>query len=259
MYCEKKMAENWKSHIHPEAEINKDSYISQLAVVGKGVNIEKDVYISSGVKIYGNALIKEGTYIGEDCIIGHPQRAQLKEIITNKEDMVHSVGPLVTIGKNCTIRAGSIIYTEVVMGNNCQSGHHVMIREKSKIGNNTLIGTKTVIDGNVIIGDNVNIQTGVYIPLFCSIGNNVFMGPFSKLTNDKYMLRKKYDLKGAIIEDYVSLGANSVILPGITLKRGTIVGAGSVVTKDTNEKDIVIGNPAKLLKKVPPNWISSYE
>lgn len=252
------MAENWKSRIHPEAKINKDSYISQLAIIGKGVTIEKDVYISSGVKIYGETLIKEGTYIGEDCIIGHPQRAQLKEIIIHREDIVHSMGPLTTIGINCTIRAGSIIYTEVILGNNCQTGHHVMIREKSTIGNNTLIGTKTVIDGNVIIGDYVNIQTGVYIPLFCRIGNHVFMGPYSKLTNDKYMLRKKYDLKGAIIEDYVSLGANSVILPGINLKRGTIVGAGSVVTKDTDEKDIVIGNPAKVLKKIPADWNSSY-
>jgi acetyltransferase-like isoleucine patch superfamily enzyme len=80
------------------------------------------------------------------------------------------------------------------------------------------------------------------------------MGPFSKLTNDKYMMRKEFALIGPIIEDDVSLGANSVILPGITLKRGTIVGAGSVVTKNTSENDIVIGNPAELLKKKPKDW-----
>ena len=80
------------------------------------------------------------------------------------------------------------------------------------------------------------------------------MGPFSKLTNDKYMMRKEFALIGPNIEDNVSLGANSVILPGITLKMGTIVGAGSVVTKNTNENDIVIGNPAKLLKKKPEDW-----
>ena len=125
-----------------------------------------------------------------------------------------------------------------------------MIREKTRIGSNCLIGTNTIIDGNVEIGDNVSIQTGVYIPLFCKIGNNVFMGPFSKLTNDKYMMRKKFELIGPIIEDEVSLGANSVILPGITLKKGTVVGAGSIVTKHTEENDVVIGNPAKTIKKV---------
>ena len=129
-----------------------------------------------------------------------------------------------------------------------------MIREKTTIGRNTIEGTNTDIDGNTIIGEKVSIQTGVYIPLYCKIGSNVFMGPFSKLTNDKYMMRREFDLIGPTIEDDVSLGANSVLLPGITLKRGTIVGAGSVVTKNTNENDIVIGNPAKLLKKKPKDW-----
>jgi acetyltransferase-like isoleucine patch superfamily enzyme len=130
-----------------------------------------------------------------------------------------------------------------------------MIREKTSIGHNTVIGTNTVIDGNVVIGNEVSIQTGVYIPLYCTIGDKVFMGPFSKLTNDKYMMRKEFDLIGPTIEDEVSLGANSVILPGITLKRGTIVGAGAVVTKNTKERDIVVGNPAKVLKKKPVDWI----
>ncbi|MHA1106863.1 MAG: DapH/DapD/GlmU-related protein [Promethearchaeota archaeon] len=157
---------------------------------------------------------------------------------------------MLEIGRTCTVRAGSIIYSNVILGDNCQTGHNVMIREKTKIGRNSLIGTNAIIDGNVDIGENVSIQTGVYIPLFCKIGNNVFMGPYSKLTNDKYMMRKKFDLTGPTVEDEVSLGANSVILPGIRLKKGTIVGAGSIVTKDTEEFDVVVGNPAKKIKKV---------
>lgn len=157
---------------------------------------------------------------------------------------------MIEIGKKCTIRAGSIIYSNVILGDNCQTGHNVMIREKTNIGRNSLIGTNTVIDGNVEIGENVSIQTGVYIPLLCKIGNNVFMGPYSKLTNDKYMMRKKFDLIGPTLEDEVSLGANSVVLPGVKLKKGTVVGAGSIVTKDTEDFDVIIGNPAKKIKKL---------
>ncbi|MFW9950713.1 MAG: DapH/DapD/GlmU-related protein [Candidatus Thorarchaeota archaeon] len=243
-----------EASIHPEAIVHLSSYISPLAVIGKAVIIEKDVYISRGAKIYGRALIKEGTYIGEECIIGHLQRAQLAELMKSKQDVFNFEGPLVTIGTNCIIRSGSIVYNEVVVGDNCQTGHNVMIREKTLIGKNTLIGTSSVIDGNVSIGEHVSIQTGVYIPLFCRIGNHVFMGPYCKLTNDKYMTRKSYDLNGVIVEDFVSLGANSVTLPGIILKKGSIIGAGSVVTHDTNERDIVIGNPARFLKKVPMDW-----
>jgi len=237
------------SNIHSEAEVHKNAFIDIFTVIGKGVKVEKNVYISKGTKVYGKAFIEEGTYIGENCIIGHPQRNLLANLIKSKQQCNNLESPLTIIGKNSTIRAGSILYSEVIIGSNCQTGHNVLIREKTKIGNNTLIGTNTVIDGNVSIGSNVSIQTGVYIPLYSIVGNNVFMGPYCKLTNDKYMLRKPYNLKGAKVEDNVSIGANAVILPGITLKEGTIVGAGAIVTKDTDEDDVIIGTPAKFLRK----------
>ena len=235
--------------IHPQAKIDDNAYISDFVSIGMGATIEKDVYISKGAIIYGDALIREGTYIGESCIIGHPQRNELKTIIEKKDSTLNSRSPLVEIKKNCTIRAGTIVYSEVSIGENCQTGHHVMIREKTTIGKNTLIGTNTVIDGNVIIGENVSIQTGVYIPLYSKIGNHVFMGPFSKLTNDKYMMRKKFELIGPTLEDFVSVGANSVILPGVILKKNSIIGAGSVVTKDAEENQVLVGNPAKPIKR----------
>jgi len=228
-----KLEDTNNSFIHKNAIVDKNAYIDTFSIIGKGVKIESGVYISKGVKIYGNALIQSGTYIGENSIIGHPQRAELLTIVKSKWNVTDYESPLISIGTNCTIRAGSIIYSEVSIGNNCQTGHNVMIREKTSIGHNTVIGTN-----------------GVYIPLYCRIGNKVFMGPFSKLTNDKYMMRKKYDLIGPILEDEVSLGANSVILPGIKIKKGTVVGAGSIVTKDTEEYDVVVGNPAKKIKKV---------
>jgi len=206
------------SIIHTEAIVNKNAFVDEFVVIGKGVTIEKDVYISKGVKIYGKTTIKSGTYIGENCVIGHFQRLMLKKIIDNKQSSTEFEGPEVVIEKNCTIRAGSIIYSDVYIGANCQTGHNVLIREKTKIGDFSLIGTNCIIDGNVTIGTNANIQTGVYIPMQCTIGDDVFMGPYSKLTNDKYMLRKDFDLIGPNIEDKVSLGANSIIFPGIILK-----------------------------------------
>ncbi len=244
-----------EKYIHPEAKIHGTCFIDNFVIIGKGVSLEENVYVASGAKIYGKALIKSGTYIGENCIIGHSQRNALKEILREKKKIVECEGPLTTIGKNCTIRAGTIIYSEVVIGDECQTGHNAMIREKTTIGVDTLIGTNSIIDGNTTIGNDVSIQTGVYIPLFSTIGDHVFLGPYSKLTNDKYMMRKKFDLSGPIIEGYVSVGANSVIFPGITLKERTIVGAGSIVNKDTEKNDIIVGNPAKILKKIPKDWI----
>lgn len=240
--------------VHSDAQISESAFIDELTVIGKGVILEDDVYVSSGVKIYGKATVKRGTYIGENCIIGHPQRKQLNWIVKNKKTPAEFEGEEVIIGEECTVRSGATIYSSVIIGNNCQTGHNVMIREKTKIGNDSLVGTNCIIDGAVTIGNNVSIQTGVYIPLYCKIEDNVFMGPYSKLTNDKYVMRKRYDLKGPTLEEFVSLGANCVIMPGITVKKGTVVGAGAVVTKDTNAEDIVVGVPAKLLKKIPEDW-----
>jgi acetyltransferase-like isoleucine patch superfamily enzyme len=240
--------------IHEDANVNEKAFIGDYTVIGRGVSIEKEVYISSGVKIYGKTTVKSGTYIGENCIIGHPQRNDLKNIINKMKSVADFEGPEVIIGKNCTIRAGTIIYSDVIIGEFCQTGHNAMIREKTKIGEHCVIGTACIIDGTVEIGRNSSIQTGAYIPLHSKIGESVFMGPYSKLTNDKYMYRKQFDLIGPTLGDFTSLGANSVIMPGVELAKSTIVGAGSVVTKDTDEKDIVAGNPAKLLKKIPEDW-----
>ena len=246
--------DDYKGKIHPEAEIHKDAFVDISCTLGVGVKVEEDVYISEGSVIYGETIIKKGTFIGENCIIGHPQRDDLKKIVDRRTKKVESKGPLVKIGENNTIRSGTIIYSEVNIGSHCQTGHNVLIREKTHIGDNTLIGTNSVIDGNVVIGKNVSIQTGVYIPLYSEIGDYVFMGPYCKLTNDKYMMRKEFTLKGPKIENFVSIGANAVILPNITIKERTIIGAGSIVTKSSQKGVILIGNPAKILKKVPNDW-----
>ena len=81
------------------------------------------------------------------------------------------------IGKNHTIRSNSIIYNDVVIGDNFRTGHNVVIRENTNIGDDVLIGTNTVIEGDVIIGNDVSIQSNVYIPTNSVIEDNVFIGP----------------------------------------------------------------------------------
>ncbi len=156
----------------------------------------------------------------------------------------------VTIGTNALIRSGSVVYSGVKIGSNLRTGHHVVIRENTVIGNNVLLGTHTVVDGNCRIGDNVSAQTNVYITAHAVIEDDVFLGPCSTTTNDKYM-QYGAQLKGPIIMKGARIGANATILPGVTVKSNAIVGAGAVVTKDVEEGDTVVGNPAHSLKSQP--------
>lgn len=152
------------------------------------------------------------------------------------------------IGKNAIIRAWTIIYDDVVIGDNFVTGHFVLIREHTKIGDNVMIGTLSVIDGECKVGDNTRIQTGVYIPRNTFIGKNVFIGPNAVLLNDKYPLRRRDEIEliGPIIEDNVTIGGNSTILPGIRIGEGSFVAAGSVVTKDVPPWSLAIGVPADI-------------
>lgn len=155
----------------------------------------------------------------------------------------------VVLGNNCTIRMGTIIYADVMAGDDFQTGHHVMIREHTQIGNHIVIGTNTVIDGTVTIGDFVKIETNCYIPTHVTIGSRVFIGPGVVLTNDRYpqKMRDQYIPEGPILEDGVTLGGGVVVVPGVRIGRGAFIAAGSVVTKNIPPMSFVKGAPGKIL------------
>jgi len=154
------------------------------------------------------------------------------------------------IGKNPLIRSNSIIYNDVVIGNNFKTGHAVTIRQKTNIGNNVLIGTNSVIEGHTTIGNNVSIQSNVYIPKNSVIEDYVFIGPCACFTNDKYPIRVNFDLKGPVIRRGASIGANSTFLSDLEIGEGAMVAAGAIVTMDVPDYFLAIGTPARI-KPIP--------
>lgn len=148
------------------------------------------------------------------------------------------------IGANGTIRAGTIIYADVDIGDDFATGHNALVREQTSIGDDVLVGTQSVIDGYSEIGSHVSIQTGVYVPSQTTIGSNVFLGPHCVLTNDPYPIRQDVDLVGPTIEDGASIGANATILPGVTVGENAFVAAGAVVIDDVAPNTLAAGVPA---------------
>ena len=189
---------------------------------------------------YGTNDIDESITVFEPVTIGFPSRNNIGK--TKFQGTV--------IGKSAVLRSGTIIYCDVSIGNNFNTGHNVLIRENTRIGNNVSVGTQTIIEGNTNIGNNVSIQSMVFIPTNTTIGNDVFIGPNVVITNDKYPPTKNREsLIGATIMDGAAIGANSTILPGVSIGRNALIGAGSVVTKDVPEGMLAVGNPAKIRQK----------
>ena len=149
------------------------------------------------------------------------------------------------IGDRATIRSGSVVYPDVVVGDGLQTGHQVVVREGTVVGDDVVIGTQTVIDGRCEIGDGASLQTGVYVPPYSAVGDRVFLGPNAVLTNDPYPLRRDCDLVGPTLAEDVTVGANATVLPDVTVGERSFVAAGSVVTEDVPPETLAVGVPAR--------------
>lgn len=139
-----------------------------------------------------------------------------------------------TIGRNTKIWQFSVVLENAILGENCNINCH------------------TFIENNVVIGNNVTIKSGVYLWDGISIEDNVFIGPNVTFTNDKYPRSKKYpdEFQSIEIQEGASVGANSTILGGLTVGKKSMIGAGSLVTKNVPDGELWFGTPAKFIKKL---------
>lgn len=152
----------------------------------------------------------------------------------------------VKVGKNPTIRSGTVIYEAVTIGDDFKTGHNVLIREKTYIGNNVSIGSGTIIDGHTKIANNVNVQSLVYMPKYMDIRKDVFIGPRVTFTNDMYPPSPDA-MATTVVESRAVIGAGAVILPGLTIGELSFVAAGALVTHDVPERMMAIGSPARFV------------
>lgn len=147
------------------------------------------------------------------------------------------IHPLADVAE-CKIGAGTKIWQFVV------------VLAGAEIGKNCNICAHTLIEGDVVIGDNVTIKSGVQIWDGTRIADNVFIGPNATFTNDLFPRSKQYPdaFSGITISKNASIGANATLLPGINIGRNSMVGAGSIVTRDVPDNAVVAGNPAKIIR-----------
>ncbi len=123
----------------------------------------------------------------------------------------------------------------------------------SIIGKNCSIGQNVMIGPNVIIGDNCKIQNNVSLYDGVILEDNVFVGPsavFTNVVNPRAFVERKSEFKETLIKKGSSIGANATIIGGVIIGEYAFVGAGAVVTRDVQNHTLVVGNPAKILRKI---------
>src|SRR5438309_2709688 len=134
------------------------------------------------------------------------------------------------------------------------------VRERARIGAGCIIGKNVYVDVDVVIGSNVKIQNNVSVYHGVTIEDGVFVGPHVCFTNDRVpravnpdgSLKRDEDWEVVpiLVRSGAAIGANSTILPGVTIGRWAMVGAGSVVKLAVDEHEVVFGNSVIRLSSV---------
>jgi acetyltransferase-like isoleucine patch superfamily enzyme len=208
------------------------------------VHIGKDVKVHHTVRTYGRNSVGDHSIITDNVILGFPSTELLLTLRQVDLNLEHADYEGCTIGGNAILRSEAVFYCSVKIGDDVRTGHKILVRENTVIGHNVSIGANTVIDNECTIGNFVSMQTGVYLPTGTMISDYVFLGPGATLTNDRHPARTDGPLEPASICRGASLGANCVVMPGVTVGEGALIAANAVVTKDVPDWHMAKGIPA---------------
>ena len=131
-----------------------------------------------------------------------------------------------------------------------------------EVGDETKIGAFVEIQKNAIVGRRCKISSHTFVCEGVTIEDNVFVGhgvtfindPYPRATKDDGELQteKDWSVERTVVKRGASIGSGSTILSNLVIGENSIVGAGSMVTRDVPPNSIVAGNPAKILRSIPP-------
>jgi len=130
------------------------------------------------------------------------------------------------------------------------------------IGDNTKIGTFVEIQKNATVGKNCKISSHTFICEGVTIEDDVFIGHNVTFINDIYprattdgklQTEADWTVAPTLIKKGASIGSSCTILANVTIGENSIVGAGSIVTKDVPPHTIVAGNPAQFFRRIEKN------
>ena len=201
------------------------------------------------------AIVFPGTVLGEGCrildyaVVG--KQPTLGPRSTAKRD---ELSPL-ELGAGTVVSTGAIVFAGTTIGARSIIGDQACVRERCEVGDDVVIGRGALVENDTTVGTLAKIQADAYITAYSTLEGGVFIAPRVITTNDNFMGRteKRHDLrKGPTIRRGARIGAGAVLCPGVEVGEEAFVGAGAVVVGDVPPRVVVVGNPARILREVPP-------
>jgi acetyltransferase-like isoleucine patch superfamily enzyme len=201
------------------------------------------------------AVVYPGTVIGDRCrildgaVVGK-QPTLSPRSTTKREDL-----PPLELGPGTIVSAGAIVFAGTRIGPRVIVGDQACVRERCEIGEGVVVGRGALVENDTTVGAETTIQAMAYITAYSTLEDHVFIAPGVQTTNDNYMGRteQRHALrKGPTIRRGARVGGGAVLCPGIEIGEEAFIGAGAVVVEDVPAGVVVVGNPARVLREVPP-------
>ncbi len=240
--------------------IGAESRIGEFAIVRAGVTI------GDNVTIHPHAVVGAGVAIGDDVTI-HPHAVVESGVSLGRGVAVlpyaHVGGPPrrskalarqptsgdeTRLGEGVSVGTGAKLFAGLDIGDNTLLGDRCTIREHTRIGQETVVGVGVGIDVGTEIGSRTKAVANCVLTGY--VGDDVFLSVGVTLVNDSTMGESGYReeaIRLPRVGHRVRVGANATVLPGVELGEDSVVGAGSVVTRDVEAGALVMGVPARVV------------
>ena len=155
------------------------------------------------------------------------------------------VAPDVRLGEGVKLSKFINLYG-CVIGEHTKIGAFVEVQKNAKMGKNCKISSHTFVCEGVTIEDDVFVGHGV------TFINDLY--PRATTTEGKLQTEKDWKVEATLVKKGASIGSGATILSNLVVGENALVGAGSVVTHDVPDNAIVAGNPARVIRKLTPEW-----
>lgn len=233
------------SIIHPSAKIGQNVIISDDVQIGEKTTIGNNVVIYPQVKIGKQVTIYDNAVLGR-----LPQSAG-----NISRQLVAEYKPLI-IGDYSVIGACVVLYTDTHISNNVLICDLSSVRENCKIAEFVVLGRGVMVQPETEIGARTRIMDMCHLPGDMIIEEDVFLSAMVGSASENSIGRsedeKTLDRGGPTIKRGAYIGVGAILLPKVVVNENSVVGAGAVVTKDVPPLTLVMGVPAKPVRKVTP-------
>jgi acetyltransferase-like isoleucine patch superfamily enzyme len=206
--------------------------------------------IAETAVVYPGTVLGEGVVIGDNAVVGKQPTLGARSTASGEE-----LPPLV-VGDGAAVLACAVVFAGSRLGSGVIVGDQACVRERCELGDGVVVGRGSLVENDTSVGARTKIQANAYVTAYSLLEEDVFIAPGVVTTNDNFMGRTegRHGLRaGPTIRRGARVGGGAVLLPGVEIGEEAFVGAGAVVLQDVPARAVVVGNPARQIRDVPPD------